>query len=95
MADADGAPRNDGGQAGDGHEPVENSALLGEVGEEGDETKGTGDCNCNKRAAFAVDVAEDLRSLAEVCESGECTRRTKHGRVSDREDSREDDCVHD
>lgn len=71
MADADGCPCEDGGEAGYGEEPVENGVLLLEVGEEGEEAEESGDDDGDEGAAAFVDVAENSGRLLEVCEGGE------------------------
>lgn len=71
VAEADGGPCEDGGEAGNGEEPVQHGALLFEIGEEGEEADECGDEDGYEGSATFVDVAEDLGRLSEVGEGGE------------------------
>lgn len=95
VAEANGRPREDGGEAGDGEQPVEHARLLPEVGQEGKEAEEGGDEDGDEGPAASVDVAEDSGGLLEVGEGSEGSRGAKDGRVADRQDSDEDDGVHD
>lgn len=95
MAEADGAPGEDGGETGESHHPGEGFALLGRGGEVAKETEEGGDGDADDRAAAAVNVGEDLGGLALLGEGGEGAGRAVDGGVADGEDSNHDDYVHD
>lgn len=95
VAEANGRPCEDGGEAGDGEQPVEHARLLPEVGQEGKEAEEGGDEDGDEGPAASVDVAEDSGGLLEVGEGSEGSRGAKDGRVADGQDGDEDDGVHD
>lgn len=94
VAEADGAPGEDGRKARYGQEPVEDRVLLLEVGEVGQQAESASHHDGNKGPSPLVDVAENLRGLAEIGEGGEGSRGTEDGRVADGQDGDEDDGVH-
>ena len=71
VREADGAPGEDAGEAGEGEEPVEGGLLGGGGGEEGEEAHGGGEHDAEEGAALAVDVGEEARGLALFGEGGE------------------------
>ena len=94
VAHANGGPGEDGRQAGNGKQPVENNTLLGEIGKEGEQTDREGDEDGDERTTATIDVGEDLGGLVEVGKGGECTGGTEDGGVADGEDSKENNRVH-
>ena len=71
VCEADGAPGENGGEAGDGEHPVESVFLLLTSGEIGKEADSSGEDDGEDWSAFTIDVAEEGRGLSLFCESGE------------------------
>ena len=83
MCQADGSPGEDGRQAGKGEHPVEGVARLARRCQEGEQSDGRGNANGDERAAFAVNVSEDLGRLVLFGERCESAGRAVNGRVPD------------
>lgn len=71
VREADGAPGEDGGEAGDGQHPVECVGLFAGGGEEGEEAQDGGDDDGEEGATFAVDVGEESWGLTLFGQGGE------------------------
>ena len=71
VGEADGAPGENGGEAGEGEHPVEGVFLLVAGGEVGEETDGGGEDDGEDGTAFAIDVAEEGGGLSLFCKCGE------------------------
>ena len=94
VSETDGAPGEECGKAGQGEEPVEDGravsgqANVGEGGEGEDEKDGV------EGAAGAVDVGENLGSIALLGESGEGAGTAVDTRNTNGQDRNQDDDVH-
>lgn len=95
VSKADGAPGEDRGETRQCQHPVEGLVLLAGGGEEGEETEDRSEGNTGHGTAAAVNVGEDVGSLALLGERGEGTRGTVDGRVADGQDSNHNDHVED
>lgn len=97
VAQVDGAPCEDGGEATDGHEPVEDGVL-------GFDRTGTDECKQSKerdcddakqRSSLSINVSEEGRSLTLLGESSDSSRETKDRGVADGQNGNHNDDVHD
>ncbi|KAH0551053.1 hypothetical protein GP486_007595, partial [Trichoglossum hirsutum] len=97
VAQADGAPGEDGREARQREHPREGLALGFRVGgrEVGEETEKRRDGDAHYGSAFSVDVSEDPRRLTLVRKRGQRARGAVDGRVPHGQDSNHDNCVHD
>ena len=97
VAQADGGPVEDGGEARDGEHPVEGlrARVTARRDDVADEAKGGGEEDGDEGPARAVNVAEDFGRLAAVGERGERAGWAVDGGVADAEDGDHDDYVHD
>ena len=92
---ADGAPGEEGGEAGEGEQPVEGRVALGREGDVGQQAEDQGDHERDPRTAVLVDLGEDLGRHAVQRERLDRARRAVGARVRDGDDGDGDDGVDD
>ena len=73
VREADGSPREDGGEAREGQHPGKGHLLLRRGGDECNETEGGGEKDRDHGAAFAVDEGEEAGRLVLLCQRGKRT----------------------
>lgn len=95
VGEADGTPGEDGAEATEGLQPDEDVGFPLGRREEGEKSDDRGDPDGFQRPAAAVDVGEELGSLALLRQSAEGTGGSVDGGVADGEDGDHDDDVHD
>lgn len=95
VGQADGTPGEDGAEAAEGLQPDEDVGFPLRRREEGEQPNDRGDADGFQRPAAAVNVGEELGSLALLRQSAESARGAVDARIADGEDGDHDDDVHD
>lgn len=93
MSQADGAPDEEVGETGEGEEPAEDSAAVGRLSDEGEETKGDLDQDTPDGTALLVDVGEEARSHTALGHGLHRAGGTEGATVGDGDDGNGDDGV--
>lgn len=94
MGQADGAPGEESGQTGQSLEPVEHLRTVVVDVDIAEASKQQQDDHGEQRATRAIDIGEDLGSVALLGQGSEGTGTTIHGGHTDRQDRDENDDVH-
>lgn len=94
VAEADAAPGEERGEAGQRQQPVEDGGAIGVEVDVGEQTKDEDDGDAGEGPPRAVDVGEDLGGVALLGEGGEGAAAAVDARDADGDDGDEDDDVH-
>lgn len=96
VCETDGAPSEDGRQTGEREQPVqgETSSVLATSNNVAEETHRRGNTNGGEGAALAINVGKEARCLSLLSERGQGAGRAIDGGVANRENSNENNAVH-